>query len=321
MADQTKYYPFVVKDGFRGSFKTVSPESYNSSLYGDISSGSYPYTSSIDARYFYAGSDRAEIHSLKNVLNRYSIYSQHYAFSNSLGDKSTQTINLISIPSIIYGSSIQKGSVVLSFYVTGTLIGKLEDKYKRGELVETTGSNVGSVAGVVLYNEGFIVLTGSWNLDSSFSETYIYNPDGSTTSANPKWIYWGAGLGLTSSATNSSSFDLEFDGTEHIQVLTMFAHAAKGEFNHSNNPTYIKYNNYKSAISSSIIFKEQDNMEIKNVTKYAFDNYTGSLEKQTYISKIGIYDDRKNLIAVAKLAKPVRKTDNRDLTFKLKLDI
>ena len=43
--------------------------------------------------------------------------------------------------------------------------------------------------------------------------------------------------------------------------------------------------------------------------------------KQTYISKVGIYDKDKNLIAVAKLATPVKKTEERDLTFKLKLDI
>ena len=35
----------------------------------------------------------------------------------------------------------------------------------------------------------------------------------------------------------------------------------------------------------------------------------------------GIYDDKKNLIAVAKLAKPVRKSEERDFTFKIKLDI
>jgi len=29
----------------------------------------------------------------------------------------------------------------------------------------------------------------------------------------------------------------------------------------------------------------------------------------------------KNLIAIAKLAKPIRKSENRDFTFKLKLDI
>ena len=36
---------------------------------------------------------------------------------------------------------------------------------------------------------------------------------------------------------------------------------------------------------------------------------------------VEIYDKDKNLIAVAKLATPVKKTEERDLTFKLKLDI
>ena len=44
-------------------------------------------------------------------------------------------------------------------------------------------------------------------------------------------------------------------------------------------------------------------------------------EKTVFINKIGIYDENKNLIAVAKLAKPVRKRDSDDLTFKLKLDL
>jgi hypothetical protein len=62
-------------------------------------------------------------------------------------------------------------------------------------------------------------------------------------------------------------------------------------------------------------------MEIKNTVKYKYENYVGDLEKQTYISKIGIYDENKNLIAIAKLARPIKKSENRSLTFKLKLDI
>ena len=39
-------------------------------------------------------------------------------------------------------------------------------------------------------------------------------------------------------------------------------------------------------------------------------------------SKIGfsIVDENKNLIGIAKLATPVKKTEERDITFKLKLD-
>ena len=70
----------------------------------------------------------------------------------------------------------------------------------------------------------------------------------------------------------------------------MTATAPKGKVNQSNNPTFVQYS-------------------------------AGSFEKTTYISKIGIYDDERNLIGIAKLATPIRKTAARDMTFKIKLDI
>ena len=63
------------------------------------------------------------------------------------------------------------------------------------------------------------------------------------------------------------------------------------------------------------------NRKIKNVVSSSFANHTASFSKETYISKIGIYDENRNLIAIAKLATPVKKTDARGLTFKLKLDL
>jgi hypothetical protein len=66
----------------------------------------------------------------------------------------------------------------LSFFISGTLIAKIQDINKNGELIQTTGSSgSGSVAGVVMYNEGFVLLTGSWSLDNSHTEQYIYNLD------------------------------------------------------------------------------------------------------------------------------------------------
>jgi hypothetical protein len=47
---------------------------------------------------------------------------------------------------------------------------------------------------------------------------------------------------------------------------------------------------------------------------------TGTFKKQTWISRIGIYDKDKNLIGIAKVANPVKKTEEHDFTFKLKLD-
>ena len=101
----------------------------------------------------------------------------------------------------------------------------------------------------------------------------------------------------------------------------MLAHAKKTHLNHSNNPTFIEYDGRTSiAYTGTFQYEEKSNRKIKNVVSGSHYPQTGSFNKVTYISKIGIYDENKNLIAIAKLANPVRKTEERDYTFKMKLD-
>ena len=208
----------------------------------------------------------------------------------------------------------------------------------------TGGTDNGKVAGVVLYNEGFIALTGDWSLDSNTSERYNWCPDSSAEQSqcdNPKWIYWGQlgdpedvvanDLPLGSPVDTSdclssnvpySSFDLSFNGTSYIPTVTMLAHAKKGELNNSNNPTFLTYGQDNAIISKTgSLYSENSELTIKNTTKSPYDGYDAAFQKQTWISQIGVYDEDKNLIAIAKLANPVRKTEDRDFTFKLKLDI
>ena len=73
--------------------------------------------------------------------------------------------------------------------------------------------------------------------------------------------------------------------------------------------------------TSSTSFEERSTLQIKNTISSSYPDPNGNFAKQTFISKVGIYDENKNLIAIAKLAKPVKKTEERDLTFKLKLDL
>ena len=67
-------------------------------------------------------------------------------------------------------------------------------------------------------------------------------------------------------------------------------------------------------------YYESSKQTVKNTVKSPYTDPTGSYEPQTFISKIGIFDENKNLIGIAKVATPVKKTEERDLTFKLKLD-
>ena len=343
-------HPYMIKGGFRNSFKTITSKQFNQIDYGTIMTGSlvgdtslYPMSASI-VREHHTSSTRSganlhqdgrfHLNALENTLNHYVPMNPHYAFSGALGNKNVDAVTLISIPSIFYGSKIKKGSVTLDFFVSGTLIGQLKDENQDGSLIQTAPSssaNSGSIAGVVLYNEGFMILTGNW----SFSEAAQFpgegydNRIGSGQPATlpgkltPKWIYFGAGANdhVPVGHVISSSFGLSFKGTNDIQTITMLAHAEKGKLNHSSNPTYKLHGQDTTPKTGSFGYMENSNIVIKNVASSSYADPTGSFQKTTYISSIGIYDEDKNLIGVAKVATPVKKTENREFTFKLKLDI
>jgi hypothetical protein len=336
------------------------------------------------------------IEALKNTLNYYTHISDQYAFTGGVSpssifnhafgyygtpkwDKGVQKLNLINVPSMYYGSHIEKGTVDIKFYITGTLQGRLQDLYNNGNLVETYAiyptfdADNPKVAGVVLYNEGVLLLTGSWALnrrDAPYEGAdFASDPE---LLENPRWIYWGVGLTSSLNASGpsgpasqsgsvmtpdgnalygeksqrysfpSASFELSFSGSSVVPVMTMLAHAPRGELYWSNNPTftvantssmgaeeasfgvahedYISGSDHKT-MSGSTFYQEDKLLEIKNINSSSFSNYTASFSKTTYVSKIGIYDKQRNLIGIAKTARPLKKEIDQDFTFKLKLDI
>jgi hypothetical protein len=290
----------------------------------------YPLSASISFSHSALDNPRDYINALQNTLDYYKISSPHYAYSSSAVpgcEKNSQKLSLISIPSIFYGSSIRKGSVRLKYYVTGTLLAELHDIGKNGELIEVTSSvhATGNVAGVVLYNEGFLILTGSWDLhEGAFTDKY-HKGDTAAGNQNPAWVFFANGANDTTYVTGDayqSSYSIEFEGVNYVPTLTMLAHAPKGLLNHSNNPTYRKSGSggeTSDITSSATGYSENSKMSIKNIVTSSHD-HSASFKKQTYISQIGLYDDDRNLIGIAKLATPVKKTEDRDFTFKLKLD-
>lgn len=342
-------FPFVTKEGARTAFKTISTSEFDSTsqyAYGDTIKGKYPLTASIkrirmaetshtiydvgeaNGSFKAVTGNKKYILALKNSFNKNTHLSRHYAFDSSSTslktewDKGLQEMSLIEVPSIFYGSSIRKGSVSLKYYITGTLAAELVDKNKNGELIQVSGTwnakaNDGKVAGVVLYDQGFMALTGAWEINDAFTDKYV----GSDT-YTPKWKYFGVGAndGTSAATLTGSAFVIDFEGVNYVPTITMMAHAKRGEINNSTNPTFLEKTQVKTAQTSSYVYNENNEIEIKTLEHTPYHDPTGSFVKQTYISKIGIYDEDKNLIAIAKLANPVRKTEERNYTFKMKLD-
>ena len=324
-------YPFVTKDGSFESIGNVSVKDFFSSFeYGDVISGTYPLSASFSREYFAVNhgiTDPTGSHilALQQTLNSYTPMTPHYEFSSSLGDKNLQELGMLNIPSIFYGSNIRKGSVKFRLYISGTLAAELSDPYFNGELVQTGGSTFAqdngsnSVGGVILYNEGIAILTGSWDLTP---DSYDRGDD----SGPFRWIDFAAGANDgTANVSPSASFKINFDGINYVETLTMFASVDKSDLNFSPNKTYLDYESYHSighsVQTSSVQYKEPQNIEIFNTVSSSFYEYEAPFAHQTFISKIGIYDEHKNLIAIANLATPIKKNGLRDFTFKLKLDI
>ena len=76
----------------------------------------------------------------------------------------------------------------------------------------------------------------------------------------------------------------------------MFAHANKGEANYSNNPTFT------------------------SGSQGTFTHPTFFKDPKVYITTVGLYNDNNELLAVAKLSKPLLKTYNREALIRVKLE-
>tara|TARA_R110002060_G_scaffold24495_3_gene33281 strand:- start:98 stop:1288 length:1191 start_codon:yes stop_codon:yes gene_type:complete len=331
-------YPFVRKDGYWLTLPGVNTGSYSTAQYGDIITGSYPLTASITREYIPAvtypfpdgteaqiatyATARKRLLALRNTLDYYRYLSNSYHYTNSFV---SGTVNMINIPSIFFDSGIEKGSVSLKFYFTGSLIDEAQDLKRNGELISMSphSSTSGSVVGVVLYNEGFILLNNADTINTKNEDVYLGSLAGDD---RPRWTYFGA----YSSASvghavypSASLYTVNFRGTNKIPTMTMMATAQPGELNNSLNPTWLSSSNgywRRNSVVSPGQYVEPDKLALKNIVQSQYCEFQDSFSRQTFITEIGIFDDHQNLIGVAKLANPVLKTEGDDYTFKLKLD-
>ena len=316
----TPIHPFITKGGQKQKFKTMTDTEFNTQFGygGDIITGSYNMSSSVTRMLITSTADPnyRKLRALKSACNHYMFYSQNFDFAVHYEDVATTPVNMINIPSIFYGKCLKKGSLSLKYYISGTLAATATDLRKNGELVQTQGPTTGSVVGTVMYNEGIILLTSSATIDSN---VLVYDSPGHST-----WATYGFGMNDGNSmdpTTLSASYALEFESISQVQNMTVLAKAPYGELNHSNNPTYLKYTGKEPVTTANKHQFIESNREIKNVVPAAQTDEEPPFQKETYISKICIYDKNKRLVGVCKLATPIRKTEVNEYLFKMKLDL
>lgn len=103
---------------------------------------------------------------------------------------------------------------------------------------------------------------------------------------------------------------ISFKGNTDIKTSTFNITVSDFELNHTLNPT---------AQSGSVTLDYSGSKYVQPSGVYA-DNVTGSAF-QPYITAVGLYNDSDQLIAVGKLAQPLPKPADTELTIQVKLDV
>ena len=149
--------------------------------------------------------------------------------------------------------------------------------------------------GHIYYQAGVVVLTSS--IVSGFTPT-------NTTASVASTINTGSVLHLFRSGTideigNHIRYaydDVDFNNTTELNSTIYFCRANNTEFNYSANPTYLA--------SSEIVVKGNNPLA----------------DPVSYVTTVGLYSPDNELLAVAKLSEPLKKTPSSELTLRVRLD-
>ena len=173
--------------------------------------------------------------------------------------------------------------------------------------------NSGSGVGLLYYQAGVAVLTASiFSALNSHDKGNTGPYDGKHAShcvfgtqlAQILGEYDTGSINTVMSASTISSsadgfrnrlFNLQFNNTTELNSTIYFCRANHNDFNYSANPTYLS--------SSKLVVKDQS---------------TDS--PVSYITSVGLYSADNELLAVAKLSEPIKKTPETELTLRVRLD-
>jgi len=323
-------HSFIEKDSTRYSYKNISTSNFDDETqfaHGDTLTQQYPVTASLSRIYVPAGaefsSSAAPAHGNKKYVRALAnVIRTQGSFSNGLtyGTLGTAEVNMVCVPGIFCGSGIEKGSIKLRYSVTGTLLAEAQDINKDGRLIQVSGTTTGHTVGNVVYNQGLILLTSSATLDPDYTDYY----KSTSTLSSPSWINFGTGISqvgttLDHGSVPDSAYTVDFKGINKIPTLTMYAFSKEGEMNLSSNPTFLEKTEEKSHDFTSSSYIERV-VSTKKTNKSPYSDHEEDFENVTYISKVGIYDKDKNLIAIASLATPIKKTEKREYMIKIGID-
>ena len=195
----------------------------------------------------------------------------------------------VHIPSMFYGREIASGSVLFSVnsfsgsaYSPGS--GTLfwkDDGYGRLWEVPSTASD--------------------WTAGTHVVGNIFYN-EGLIVLTHPS-ATWHQQFLSGAIATVPWNVNIQFNGSYHIKSMIALCRMSPGDVNASNNPTYFYTDETGKRWARNTVDSK------------------GNVEAVTYVTAIGLYNEERQLVAVAKIAQPIRKREKDDIDIKLRMDL
>ena len=150
-------------------------------------------------------------------------------------------------------------------------------------------------AGVVVLSSSIFQITGTTRPTRDFYKITRPAPAGNATTYNTKQAMQSASISGTIDGLRHRIKNISFNNTTEINSTIYFCRAPTNKFNYSSNPTYLK----------------NSKIRVKNVA---------SDPPISYVTTVGLYNQQNELLAVAKLSEPLRKSIDNELTIRVRLD-
>lgn len=178
----------------------------------------------------------------------------------------------------------------------------------------------------------------------TFSQTLNFGGSGPST-ARIGNIFYDEGLIVLTNSPGFSTYTLSYRSTVTIHETEILISVDIGEFNYSQNPTAVEVSLFSSSSfqttrignlknAQNIIIKEVNDISRKPYYEGSVGSHIGTWNDYLdsgsqdptgsyltpYITTIGLYDENFDMIAVAKLPKPIKNLPDWSLNFIIRLD-
>jgi hypothetical protein len=296
----SSFYTEYYVDIYQSTFNSTNAEVQFSVQYGHMDgSGSLPINQFIPG---YSPS-RVVYGQYRNLV--YGTETQNFSFDG--GQSISKQIYAINIDRSRYKQSIQPGSLNLTLNNGGSTI-RLTDDSNTTSLARFIGENriyyiisgsngtawTNTVAAQTTYYGMMLPDLGVIILDASGSLTPFITPATLATSS-AQFNQLKLVTSMQNGANISANDGFALQSQEVVSSRFFFTRVKNGEFNYTTNPSIIDSNG--NLLYNTLI-----------------DN------PQTYITTVGMYNDNNELLAVAKLSKPLVKDFTKEALIRIKLD-